>query len=313
MDKKAARVLSDHYQASKKVLLDEYRSRYNYWMFQLAQGFNLLMHGLGSKRKALLDFRDKYLSQCNCLTVDGFGPNVSMKEILSTLTLNISNHRATFKNLSEHANFLCKCLASQSEGGEDPEIFMIIHNIDGPMLRSDSAQTALSILAECPYIHIIASVDHIHSPLLWDQRKWGRFNWAWQEIATFETYEGETEAIGSVSGKQSDSISLASLKSVMQGLTSNACGIFKILVRYQLEHEEESGSYLGMLFADCYTRCRNEFLVNSNLTFKMYLVEFTDHKLVKYRHGPEGGEYLYVPIDKHKLTLFLEGQGQSEY
>ena len=302
----------DPYRDSKKALLDEYRSQYRYWLFQMAHGFNLLMYGLGSKRKVMSDFCERHLSQCSHLTVDGFSPNLSIKEILTTLMSNLCNSKLTFKTHYEHAKFICKHLESRNQDGKKPEVFIVIHNIDGPMLRSDGAQTALSILAESPFLHVIASVDHINAPLLWDERKMGRFNWAWHDITTFAAYINEIVSINSASVKQSETITLASLRSVMQGLTSNACGIFKILVKYQLEHGEEGGAYLGMLFADCYTKCRNEFLVNSNLTFKMYLVEFTDHKLLKYRYGQEGGEYLYVPIDKHKLTLFLNGQGENE-
>ena len=306
-------ISSDAFKESKKTLLKEYKLHYKYWLFQLAHGFNLLMHGLGSKKRVLADFSSRHLSRCSLLTVDGYNANISIKEILTTLSSSLSNNKKTFKNHLEHANFICKCLESQSRGGNSPEVFLLIHNIDGPSLRSDSAQTALSVLAASPFVHVIASVDHIHAPLLWDERKLGRFNWAWHDVTTFAAYECEAALIGSSGTKQSDSITLASLKSVMQGLTSNACGIFRILVQYQLDYEEEEGSsYLGMLFADCYTKCRNGFLVNSNLTFKMYLVEFTDHKLLKYRYGQDGGEYLYVPVDRHKLSTFMKEQRGTE-
>jgi len=306
-------ISSDTFKEAKEALLKEYTSHYKYWLFQLAHGFNLLMHGLGSKKSVLSDFSAKHLSRCSLLTADGYNSNVSIKEILTTLSTNLCDNKKTFKSHLEHANFICKYLESQNKEGDSPEIFLLIHNIDGPSLRGDSAQTALSVLASSPFVHVVASVDHIHAPLLWDERKLNRFNWAWHDITTFAAYESEGASVRSSGIKQSECITLASLKSVMQGLTSNACGIFKILVQYQLDHEEEEGSsYLGMLFADCYTKCRNGFLVNSNLTFKMYLVEFTDHKLLKYRYGQDGGEYLYVPVDRHKLSMFMDGLRGNE-
>lgn len=33
-----------------------------------------------------------------------------------------------------------------------------VHNIDGPMLRNETSQTVLSMLAEIPRVHIIASI-----------------------------------------------------------------------------------------------------------------------------------------------------------
>jgi origin recognition complex subunit 2 len=47
----------------------------------------------------------------------------------------------------------------------DEDLFLIIHNIDGPMLRAEKVQTVLSMLADVPNVHLLASVDHINSPL----------------------------------------------------------------------------------------------------------------------------------------------------
>lgn len=47
----------------------------------------------------------------------------------------------------------------------DDRLYLIIHNIDGIMLRSNKAQNILAHLATIPNIHILASVDHINAPL----------------------------------------------------------------------------------------------------------------------------------------------------
>lgn len=44
-------------------------------------------------------------------------------------------------------------------------IYLLIHNIDGGMLRSNKAQDTLSRLANISNIHVLASVDHINAPL----------------------------------------------------------------------------------------------------------------------------------------------------
>ncbi len=46
-----------------------------------------------------------------------------------------------------------------------PRVYLLINNLDGPSLRSEIAQTVLAQLAQIPYIHIIATVDHILAPL----------------------------------------------------------------------------------------------------------------------------------------------------
>lgn len=45
------------------------------------------------------------------------------------------------------------------------DFYLVIHNIDGAMLRSEKTQNILSLLAQVRGIHLIASVDHINAPL----------------------------------------------------------------------------------------------------------------------------------------------------
>lgn len=298
--------LPDPFKDAKETLFKEYHSQHRYWLFQMSHGFNILLYGLGSKRKVLEDFCQKNLSQSCHLLVNGFYPGLTIKKVLTTLSSDLLSHTGTFKTHLEHALYIQKTLDSRSLEDKELEVFIVVHNIEGPMLRSDGAQTSLSILAECPSIHIIASIDHINAPLLWDEKKLGRFNWAWHDTTTFETYKTETSYENLVHVKQLETIALSSLVSVTQSLTANAQGIFEVITRYQLDNEAESGSYLGMSHKDCYTKCRDNFLVNNNLTFKMYLVEFRDHKLLKSRCGQDGVEYLYIPISKGKLQHFVE-------
>ena len=303
----------DQFKDAKETLFEEYRSQYRYWLFQMSHGFNLLLYGLGSKKKLLEDFCKKHLSESCCLHVNGFSPGLTIKEVLTTLSSKLLDHSGTFKTHLEHALFIQKTFETRiSDEDSEQEVFIVLHNIDGPMLRSDSAQISLSILAQCPAIHMIASIDHINAPLLWDERKLSRFNWIWHDITTFETYQDETLQDNSVHVKQQESIALSSLVSVTRSLTPNARGIFEVIARYQLDHESEGASHLGMAYIDCYTKCRSSVLVNNNLTFKMYLVEFRDHKLLKSRNGQDGVEYLYIPIDNRKLKQFLEDTCKDE-
>ncbi len=41
------------------------------------------------------------------------------------------------------------------------------------------------------------------------------------------------------------------------------------------------GFFTGMSFHDCYTKCREAFLVNSDATLRAQLTEFRDHKLIR--------------------------------
>ena len=306
----ALEVAPSPFQGDCRSLCNEYRELYPYWLFQMSHGYSILLYGLGSKQKLMEDFCTEYLSEAAHLVVNGYFPGLTVKHVLSKLTSDLLQHSGTFKSLSEQAHYICKAL--EEHGSDVPEeLFLVIHNIDGPMLRGDKAQSTLSILAQCSHVHVIASIDHINAPLIWDQNKLSRFNWLWHDVTTYKPYKEETSYENSLLMQQSGTLALSSLTHVAKSLTPNARGIFELLVKYHLEHKDDS-TYLGLSFHDLYLKCRERFLVNSDLTLKAQLTEFLDHKLVCSRKGGDGVEYLYVNIDDGTLMQYLEQQAEQE-
>ncbi|TMS09767.1 Origin recognition complex subunit 2 [Larimichthys crocea] len=175
------------------------------------------------------------------------------------------------------------------------------------MLRGEKTQSALGQLASLPNLHLVASLDHINAPLVWDQFQQSQFNWLWWECVTFQHYAEETSYENSLLVQQTGALALSSLTHVLRSLTPNARGIFKLLVKFQLENKDNP-SYTGLSFQDFYQRCREAFLVNSDLTLRTQLTEFRDHKLIRTRKGGDGVEYLMVAVDTNTLTDFLENE-----
>lgn len=66
--------------------------------------------------------------------------------------------------LSERPGGMLECL-EVIEQQLSSELFIIIHNLDGPMLQSNKSQDILSRLAKMEHIHLVASIDHINAPL----------------------------------------------------------------------------------------------------------------------------------------------------
>lgn len=299
-----------------RTLYEEHCALFSYWLFQMSAGFNILLYGLGSKRELIESFRSEKLASSVHLVINGYFPGLTVKQVLHVLSHDLLGQSGTFKNLSEHAKSICKVLEKrqeeeeEEEGGCVKEVFLIIHNIDGAPLRSEKAQTAFSILAQSPYVHVVASIDHINASLIWDQGRLSRFNWVWHDVTTYEPYLEETSYENSLVVKQSGALALSGLRHVLQSLTPNAQGIFKLIVRHHLEYSSQTG-YQGFPFHDCYTQCRERFLVNSELTLRTQLTEFRDHKLVRSRHGNDGVEYLLVPVDNSTLVEFLEEEDKS--
>lgn len=289
------------YSSEIQQLHNKHQKHFSKWMLQLQLGFSVLVYGLGSKKALLEEFRLSHLSQEVHLVVNGFFPSITLKSILNSLTTEVLEHEGSFRNPGDQIQFITTALK------QDPDlhVYLIIHNIDGPMLRGDKTQSALGQLASLPNIHLVASIDHINAPLVWDQCKQSQFNWLWWECVSFQRYVEETSYENSLLVQQTGALALSSLTHVLRSLTSNARGIFRLLVEFQLDNKDNP-AYTGLSFQDFYQRCREAFLVNSDLTLRTQLTEFKDHKLIRTRKGADGVEYLLVPVDTSTLTDFLE-------
>ncbi|XP_061464028.1 origin recognition complex subunit 2 isoform X2 [Rhineura floridana] len=287
--------------SEREELTRQHESLFYKWMLQLHLGFNIVLYGLGSKRALLENFRISLLQDCVHIVVNGFFPSITVKSILNSVTEEVLDHVGTFRSPQDQLDVIMKRFK------EDPslELYLIIHNLDSRMLRGDKNQQILGQLSSLSNIYLIASIDHINAPLMWDQGKQSMYNWLWYETTTYSPYIEETSFENSLLTQQSGSLALSSLTHVLRSLTPNARGIFRLLVEYQLENKDNT-SFPGLSFQDFYQQCREAFLVNSDLTLRAQLTEFRDHKLIRTKRGADGVEYLLIPVDSGTLTDFLQ-------
>ncbi|NXB78286.1 ORC2 protein, partial [Donacobius atricapilla] len=294
------------YAAEIRDLNQQHESLFSKWMLQLHLGFNIVLYGLGSKRDLLEKFRTSLLQDSVHLVVNGYFPSITVRSILNSITEEVLEHIGTFCSPLDQLEFITKRFK------EDPslELYVLIHNLDSQMLRGERSQQILAQLSSLPSIYLIASIDHINAPLMWDQAKLSLYNWLWYETTTFNPYVEETSYENSFLVQQSGSLALSSLTHVLHSLTLNARGIFRLLAQHQLE-KKDNPSYPGLSFQDFYQQCREAFLVNSDLTLRAQLTEFRDHKLIRTKRGADGVEYLLIPVDDSTLTDFLEKEDED--
>ncbi|CAH2305997.1 origin recognition complex subunit 2 isoform X1 [Pelobates cultripes] len=271
------------------------------WMLQMHLGFNIILFGLGSKRNLIEKFRTSLLQDSLHVVINGFFPSITVKSILNSITEEAIGHTGTFRSPLDQMEFIVQMF----KDNPSLELYLLVHNLDSQMLRGDKSQQVLAHLASVPRIHLLASVDHINAPLMWDQSKQSLYNWLWYETTTYSSYIEETSYENSLLVKRTGALALSSLTHVMRSLTPNARGIFRLLAEYQLANKDNP-SYSGLSFQDFYQQCREAFLVNSDLTLRAQLTEFRDHKLIRTKKGADGVEYLLIPLDLGTLTDFLE-------
>ncbi|NXI79956.1 ORC2 protein, partial [Rhipidura dahli] len=294
------------YAAEIRDLNQQHESLFSKWMLQLHLGFNIVLYGLGSKRDLLEKFRTSLLQDSVHLVVNGYFPSITVRSILNSITEEVLEYIGTFRSPLDQLEFIIKRFKEDSS----LELYVLIHNLDSQMLRGERSQQILAQLSSLPSIYLIASVDHINAPLMWDQAKLSLYNWLWYETTTFSPYVEETSYENSLLVQHSGSLALSSLMHVLHSLTLNARGIFRLLAQHQLE-KKDNPSYPGMSFQDFYQQCREAFLVNSDLTLRAQLTEFKDHKLIRTKRGADGVEYLLIPVDDSTLTDFLEKEDED--
>ncbi|XP_006862052.1 PREDICTED: origin recognition complex subunit 2 [Chrysochloris asiatica] len=298
--------VSPSFTAELKQLNQQYEQLFHKWVLQLHLGFNIVLYGLGSKRDLIERFRTTMLQDSVHVVINGFFPGISVKSVLNSITEEVLDHVGTFRSVLDQLDWIVDKFKQDSS----LELFLLIHNLDSQMLRGDKSQQIIGQLSSLHNIYLIASIDHLNAPLMWDHAKQSLYNWLWYETTTYSPYTEETSYENSLLVKQSGSLPLSSLVHVLRSLTPNARGIFRLLIKYQLDNQDNP-SYIGLSFQDFYQQCREAFLVNSDLTLRAQLTEFRDHKLLRTKKGTDGVEYLVIPVDSGTLTDFLEKEEEE--
>ncbi len=326
-------------QQLKSVLLTDSKARnalFTRIVRELKEGFNVLCYGYGSKRNLLNQFAIERCSKVGHVVVaNGFQPNFSIKDLLNSIeaipgVLSIPESSTAIESQARRIS------AFFSQPSQKRPLFIIIHNIDSPSLRATKSKACLALLASNPRIHIVASVDHINSPLIWSSseassRGDGGFTWLWHDMTTLAPYDFELAYAdrSSISGahgggprKQRDvggsgapnpaNMSETAAVHVLASVTQKAKKLFVLMAQKQLDAVEEAGGLpgndmqpfaigYGMLF----NAARDEFIATNDTALRSLLGEFRDHNLILGEQSTSGTEMLWIPLRKERLANVL--------
>lgn len=185
-------------------------------------------------------------------------------------------------------------------------VYVVVHSIDGPALRSDAIMGLLASLAAIPQVHIVASSSHMRTTLLWDATKSRQFNWVWAEANTGAYYAAESnDSMHELLLRLQDaahSTQGLSAELVLQALTANAKTCFLVLVRHQLDNPGSAGLSLREWFAVC----RQEWAATNEANLIAYIKEYMDHNMLKKRPGPGGTECHYCTLPKEVMACLRQ-------
>eukprot|EP00730_Choanoeca_flexa_P018288 TRINITY_DN8885_c0_g1_i1.p1 TRINITY_DN8885_c0_g1~~TRINITY_DN8885_c0_g1_i1.p1 ORF type:complete len:712 (+),score=171.84 TRINITY_DN8885_c0_g1_i1:132-2267(+) len=300
------RKLQDRFEPQRQQLMTTYSTQYDNWHSKLLTGFNLLFFGLGSKKKLLMNFASAKLRAAPVLCINGYFPSLSIKQILNSICERHMGYKGNFRHVLEQAEFI-RSMYQHGDTNAKP-LYLIIHNIDGPMLRNDVAQTALSTLASARGIRLVASGDHINASLLWDQGRLSRYNFVWIEAATYAHYTAETAYTDTVLMRKTV-ITVAAALIVMKSLTHNGRKAYWTLLKHQIENAE-TPNYQGVRFPEYLGMCQQNFAAHDEARLRSYMTEYKDHQLLRVKKS-DGIEYLHVPVAAELLQQLVDMMQQN--
>ncbi|KAF9238655.1 origin recognition complex subunit 2-domain-containing protein [Melanogaster broomeanus] len=180
------------------------RTAFRRYARELEQGFNLLFYGFGSKRAVLNAFASECLAKRgHVVVVNGFHPNTTLKDIIASVERvpGVADAPLTSSSADAQIQRIFDFFASDAERSH--HLYLIIHNIDAPPMRTPKIRNCLSLLALNPNIHLVASIDRLNAPLLWSSSellarkvfdpatpKRG-YAFLWHDLTTLASYDTE--------------------------------------------------------------------------------------------------------------------------
>lgn len=305
------------------------------WAAELETGFNLLLYGYGSKRRLVNRFATETLNDLgDVVVVNGTFPGLGLKDVLAALELQLPLSEESLAPPGASPLERSAYRVYQTYRSGEDHLYMIIHNIDAPGMKAPRNMAALSLLASCPGIHIVATFDHVNTPLLFGATASNSpkhppgdgpipasrgFNWIYHSVPTFDDYDVElsyarlsTAAVG-----QSKGISEEGALQILHSVPPMAARLLKLILLKQLENGSE-GPLHGVagaappfaLDVDLVQKAaRDKFIAREEERFNALLTEFKDHGLVVTAElDSEGrqGKWAWVPLPRAAVERILE-------
>mmetsp|Transcript_28710 Transcript_28710/g.47070 ORF Transcript_28710/g.47070 Transcript_28710/m.47070 type:complete len:400 (-) Transcript_28710:69-1268(-) len=287
--------------------------KYQRWLTELKSGFNLLFYGVGSKKFVLDDFGKSYCSHDPhgvVIRVNGYLEELTLKQIMDGLhnvIIDVDKKKKSKKNciassskdVTHRAVNMVQYLEENIAELQYRYYYLIVHNICGHVLRKSNVQRVFSILANCKYIHLIASMDHIHSLLLWDREKLSLFHWIYHELTTYRHYFEEMEFERDMTIQLTNNSTNHGLKHIMCSFTPQHRDIIQLLAQAQCDEGVE-----GLSRTEWYEKCEENLLCHSTTQFDNYIAEFIDHNVIEL--DTSRGDTIYIiPFNKQVIRKYL--------
>jgi origin recognition complex subunit 2 len=239
-------------------------------------GMSILCYGWGSKRR-LLDGFSKVLSKAGhrSMSVYGFKPNIDSTRII----FKVAKYILGLDNVNFSVSELLRKL-SEPNILHNQLLFIILHNIDGIGLRTKYHQDMLSQLITSTNIRIIASFDHMDTPIIWNRSLILKYRWIYYYIPTYENYLHELRHMtirSKTIGK--NKTTLGGTFQALKQLPSAKMKTLSLLIEFTNTKKYKD----GITFESLLSLCRANWILSRTDTLKNIIQELLDQDIVEKR------------------------------
>eukprot|EP01066_Platyproteum_vivax_P015596 Platyproteum_vivax@DN6873_c0_g1_i3.p1 len=266
------------------------------WHMQMLSGASILVYGFGSKRRLLQRFHMACLSKYIVVEVDGASTRAGDLATTIKALLSLFKVAEDTKSMASMLLALSKALSQKTV-----RLVWLVHSLDSPVLREK--QDVFASLASMPRSHLVASVDSLTFPLLWNGHAKRQLNPLFHEAHTYEFYRHEVLAASANVLPQWTSLSGGGqhtqgdgLEYLLMTVTENSKQVLLLLAELFLEKNTPTVSEAELL-----KKCKAALVATSASKLKSLLENLIDHKCVIRK-----GDQLSTPYSQAKLKEIIE-------
>ena len=158
-------------------------------------GMSVLLYGFGSKKRLLTSFAREWLTDGSVIVINGYNAAFTAKHLLNAITQQILLSTTTQRDLPSHLAHITQFFTSPAASAI-PHVYLVVHSIDGPAMRSVVVQSLLAELLTLDAFHLIASADHASTPLLFPPASLSAFQFVMWRCDTWLGYGVEVAGAG---------------------------------------------------------------------------------------------------------------------
>ncbi|KAL9062479.1 MAG: hypothetical protein Q9157_008883, partial [Trypethelium eluteriae] len=162
------RKYTDSHESDIQFLHSLHSRSFPQWTFELSEGFNLCLHGWGSKQNLALDFA-RHLQQNpptatsdpqKIIVINGYNASLTLRDILQTIASTLPTLSRT-KLPSQPQALLSLLVAhlSSPRPPPSPRPILLINSVDAVPLRRPAVHAALAALAATRRLSLVLTAD----------------------------------------------------------------------------------------------------------------------------------------------------------